>query len=155
MATYTGRHRVRLAFGRGERNPTVLAKSLRASVVAGTLVVVRGRIRLFYRAFPQLRAQIPSSMMTEFGKFTVPPATPEIPSPAMTNSVLGIPPPCTQRTSCGSPGPIGLSCCIATTRGIAPSTRVVLLKGARQTGKSTIAAALAKARHGHYLSLDE
>ena len=34
-------------------------------------------------------------------------------------------------------------------------TRVVLLNGARQTGKSTLAEALAKARGGRYLTLDE
>jgi len=34
-------------------------------------------------------------------------------------------------------------------------TRVVLLNGARQTGKSTIAQAISKERHGQYLTLDD
>lgn len=70
-----------------------LAHDLKRRSVSGSSAEMLGRMRLFYRAFPQLRAQIPSSVMTESGKLPVPAAVPEIPSPAMTNSAPGQPNP--------------------------------------------------------------
>lgn len=72
-----------------------LAHDLKRRTVAGTSAEVLGRMRLFYRAFPQLRAQIPSSVMTESGKLPAVQPGPAIPSPAMTNSIPGNPTPLT------------------------------------------------------------
>ncbi len=70
-----------------------LAHDLKHRSVPGSSAEMLGRMRLFYRAFPQLRGQIPSSVMTESGKLPLPPVEPEIPSPAMTNSIPGQPTP--------------------------------------------------------------
>lgn len=70
-----------------------LAHDLKRRSVSGSSSEMLGRMRLFYRAFPQLHAQIPSSVMTESGKLPVPSVGPEIPSPAMTNSIPGKPTP--------------------------------------------------------------
>ncbi|MDB5967570.1 MAG: hypothetical protein JWQ90_20 [Hydrocarboniphaga sp.] len=70
-----------------------LAHDLKHRSVSGSSAEMLGRMRLFYRAFPQLRAQIPSSVMTESGIVLVPPVGPDILSPAMTNSAPGQPRP--------------------------------------------------------------
>ena len=63
-----------------------LARDLKRRSVPGSSAEMLGRMRLFYRAFPQLRAQIPSSVMTESGTLLRAPATGAIPSSAMTDS---------------------------------------------------------------------
>jgi hypothetical protein len=55
-----------------------LAHDLKRRSVSGSSAEMLGRMRLFYRAFPQLHAQIPSSVMTESGKLPVPPVGPEM-----------------------------------------------------------------------------
>jgi len=77
----------------GARLLTVLSHDLKRRSVSGSSAEMLGRMRLFYRAFPQLRAQIPSSLMTESRKLPDPPVRPEISSSAMTNSVAGKPAP--------------------------------------------------------------
>ena len=77
----------------GARLLTELAHDLKRRSVSGSSAEMLGRMRLFYRAFPQLRGQIPSSVTAESGKLPVPPAVPEIPSSAMTNSSQGGPAP--------------------------------------------------------------
>ncbi len=47
----------------------------------GTSAEMLGRMRLFYRAFSKLHAQIPSSVMTQTGNLPVTPLGPDIPSP--------------------------------------------------------------------------
>ena len=76
----------------GARLLTELAHDLKRRSVSGSSTEMLGRMRLFYRAFPQLRAQIPSSAMTESRKLPDPPVGAEISSSAMTNSVPGTPP---------------------------------------------------------------
>lgn len=70
-----------------------LAHDLKRRSVSGSSAEMLGRMRLFYRAFPHLRAQIPSSVMAESGKLPIQPVGPEIPSSAMTNSSQGGPVP--------------------------------------------------------------
>lgn len=48
-----------------------LAHDLKRRSVSGSSSEMLGRMRLFYRAFPQLHAQIPSSVMTESGKLSI------------------------------------------------------------------------------------
>lgn len=60
---------------------------------SGTRAEMLGRMRLFYRAYPQLDALIPSSAMTKSGKAPAPPGAPDISSTAMTNSLPGTPTP--------------------------------------------------------------
>lgn len=64
-----------------------LALDLKRRSVSGTSAEMLGRMRLFYRAFPQLRARIPSSVMTESGTLFLPSVGPEFSSPAMTSSI--------------------------------------------------------------------
>ena len=77
----------------GARLLTQLAHDLKRRSVSGSSAEMLGRMRLFYRAFPQLRAQIPSSVMTEPRKLPDPPVGPELSSSAKTNSVPGKPAP--------------------------------------------------------------
>lgn len=49
----------------GTRLLTELAHDLNRRSVSGSSAEMLGRMRLFYRAFPQPRAQIPSSAMTD------------------------------------------------------------------------------------------
>ena len=72
---------------------TQLAHDLKRGSVSGSSAEMLGRMRLFYRAFPQLRAQIPSSVMTESRQLPDLPVGPEMSSSAMTNSVPGKPTP--------------------------------------------------------------
>ena len=58
----------------GARLLRELAHDLKRRSVSGSSAEMLGRMRLFYRAFPQLRAQIPSSVMTESRKLPDPPA---------------------------------------------------------------------------------
>jgi predicted nuclease of restriction endonuclease-like (RecB) superfamily len=72
---------------------TQLAHDLKRRSVSLSSAEMLGRMRLFYRAFPQLRTQIPSSVMTESRALADPQAGPEISSSAMTSSIPGKPTP--------------------------------------------------------------
>jgi len=63
-----------------------LARDLKRRSVSGSSAEMLGRMRLFYRTFPQLHAQISSSAMTESGRLSLAQVAQTIPSSAMTSS---------------------------------------------------------------------
>ena len=70
----------------GARLLADLAGDLRRRGVAGCSAEMLGRMRSFYRALPQLRAQIPPSALREFQRLSRSAAASEIPSSLMTES---------------------------------------------------------------------
>lgn len=67
----------------GARLLTRIARDLKRRGVSGCSAEMIGRMRLFYRTCPQLRSQIPSSVMTKSSAVPVPTSSTEIPSSAM------------------------------------------------------------------------
>jgi predicted nuclease of restriction endonuclease-like (RecB) superfamily len=70
----------------GAKLLTNLARDLKAKSVSGCSAEMLGRMRIFYNSFPQIQSQIPSSLMTEFGRLKNAPPTAPISSSAMTKS---------------------------------------------------------------------
>lgn len=70
-----------------------LANDLRSRPVPGCSTEMLGRMRSFYRTFPQLHARIPSSMVTRLHLLTALPIQGEIPSSVMTESGIERPSP--------------------------------------------------------------
>lgn len=79
-------------FKRATRNEAQ-PDGLKCRSVSGGSAEMPGRMWLFYRDFPQLRAQIPSLATAESEESPMLPVGPEIPSSAMTNSSQGGPAP--------------------------------------------------------------
>jgi len=72
-----------------------LARDLRACSVPGCSAEMLGRMRVFYRIFPQLHTQIPSSVVTELRFLAEPALTTGISSSPMTKSRIDEPTPLT------------------------------------------------------------
>lgn len=75
-----------------------LARDLRQRRIPGCSPEMLGRMRIFYRTYPQLRGDGRSLFATELGTSSVPSDHGEIPSPAVTESGAALPTPLGART---------------------------------------------------------